>query len=147
MIWLRKINNGHSDAQRNNWLIVQTVQQANWHVYYHYATMMLCLFQYLTAPSGLLLRLWWRGCAAASTKAGTRHRVGMGVIIWCLTATILECLHIIQMLVWLHVDAKVSFGGSWIIAYLKEMDCLKKTTNNKTLKAFMTNSERYLMNE
>lgn len=128
-----KKNNRHSDAQRNNRIIVQTVQQANWHVCCHYSTIMLCLFQYLTAPSGLLLGLGWRGCTAASTKAGTRHRVGMVVIIRCLTATILECLHIIQMLVWLHVDAKVSFGGSWIIAYLKERDRCRKTDAWKTL--------------
>lgn len=29
----------------------------------------------------------------------------------CLSTTILERLHIVQMLVRLHVDAKVSFGG------------------------------------
>lgn len=61
---------------------------------YHRST-----FHYLTAPSGLLFGLGWRGGAAASTKAGTRHRVSMVVVVLCLTATILQCLYIIQMLV------------------------------------------------
>lgn len=35
----------------------------------------------------------------------------MVVVVLCLTATILECLYVVQMLVRLHVDAKVAFGG------------------------------------
>jgi len=74
---------------------------------------MTLLFHYLTAPSWLLFGLGWRGCPAASTKAGTGHRVdmvvgmvvGMVVVVLNLSATVLECLYVVQMLVRLHVDA------------------------------------------
>lgn len=72
---------------------------------------MLCLFHYLTAPSGLLFGFGGRGSTTSSTKAGTRHRVGVVVVELGLTATVLECLHVVQMLVRLHVDAQVAFGG------------------------------------
>lgn len=73
---------------------------------------MMRFFGYLTSPSRLLFGLGWRGCPAARTEAGTNYWVGMVVVVLCLTSTILECLDIVQMLVRLHMDAKVSFGGS-----------------------------------
>lgn len=73
--------------------------------------MTLCLFHYLTAPSGLLFGLGWRGRTTASTKAGAGHGVGMVVVVLYLSAAVLECLYVVQMLVRLHVDAKVAFGG------------------------------------
>lgn len=69
------------------------------------------LFHYLAAPSGLLFGLGWRGCTATSAKAGTRHGVSMVVVVLYLTAPVLQSLYVVQMLVRLHVNAKVAFGG------------------------------------
>lgn len=37
--------------------------------------------------------------------------MGMVVVVLCLSTTVLECLYVVQMLVRLHVDTKVAFGG------------------------------------
>lgn len=69
------------------------------------------LFHYLAAPSGLLFGLGWRGRAATSPQAGTGHGVSMVVVVLDLAASVLQGLNVVQMLVRLHVDAKVAFGG------------------------------------
>ncbi len=142
MMWPGKIIDIVTQREITGSLCTQWNKQIG--MFYHSATMTLCLFHYLTAPSGLLFGLGRWGCTAASTKAGIRHRVGMVVVVLCLAATILECLYIVQMLVRLHVDAKVAFGGGWVVAYLNGKNYY---SNKWHVHEFVTKPGWYLTND